>query len=69
MCTFPIKRLSGYNVEKMTLFCHIFQGAVIIVSSIEIDTRQWVGLIIAQNAWRYELFINSEGAKLNAKAL
>ena len=65
MCTFPIKRLSGNNVEKMPLFCHIFQGAVIIVSSIEIDTRQWV----AQNAWHYELFIISDGAKLNAKAL
>ena len=50
MRTFPIKRLSGYNVEKMALFYHIFQGAVIIVSSIEIDTRQWVALIIAQNA-------------------
>ena len=49
----------------MPLFCHIFQGAVIIVSSIEIDTRQWV----AQNAWHYELFIISDGAKLNAKAL
>ena len=45
------------------------QRAVIIISSIEIDTRQWVALTIAQNAWHYELFIISDGAKLNAKAL